>query len=519
MTPRTVAVLGGGPGGAYVALLLRIKNPDTTVTLYEEWPAQRTFGFGVGLSTSTQKSLGHSDPKTFELIARSSYRGHGAHLFASTGSVRFGGNSQTAIARADLLEILYARAKETGVDLRFGERVSIDDLNAEVVIAADGVSSRARTERSAEFGANVELGRQKYLWCGADFPLPDALFAPTETEHGVFTTHAYPYREDRSTFLVETDPATWRAAGFDATAATIGRGESDRGAIDYLQKAFKDQLQGRPLLGNNTRWTQFRNVKCKTWHHGRIALLGDAAHTAHYSVGSGTKLAMEDAISLSTALTEEASTTDAFSRYEAERRPAVERLQYLAERSQFWWESYTRRLHLTPAQMMLSFLTRAGNTSLDASEAREPDVFRDAMSAYAQRSFDGVAAGTPLSRWVIDQPFSHGVVRSDSRLTDIHEPDWQSGTVEVDIGDPWGLAADALVDTVKARCADGTPVITLTGSPARRALLERLDVAERIRLELGVPIRVAAPQTLSDDLAAGLASLRTDLICFDTRRN
>ncbi|MBQ9055221.1 FAD-dependent monooxygenase [Rhodococcus sp. (in: high G+C Gram-positive bacteria)] len=518
MSPRTVAVLGGGPGGAYVALLLQMKNPQMIVTLYEEFPAQATFGFGVGLSTSTQKSLGHSDPKTFEMIAKSSYQGHGAHLFASSGSVRFGGNSQTAIARADLLEILYTRAKEAGVDLRFGERVSIEDLDAEVIIAADGVSSRTRTERAEEFGANVELGRQMYLWCGTDFPLPDALFAPAETEHGLFTTHAYPYREDRSTFLVETDPVTWRAAGFDATAGTLERGESDQVAIDYLKKTFEKQLQGHPLLGNNTRWTQFRNVKCTTWHHGRIALLGDAAHTAHYSVGSGTKLAMEDAISLATALTEEASVEEAFVRYEEERRPSVERLQYLAERSQFWWESYTRRLDFTPAQMMLSFLTRAGNTSLDAFASREPDVFRDAMSAYAERDVDEIAGGTPLAQWVFDQPFSHGTVRTDSRLTDLDESDWQSGTVEIDIEDPWGTAADALVETVKARSADGAPLITLTGPPTRPALLERLDIAERIRLELGIPVRVAAPYTFTDDLAAGLASFRTDLICFDTRR-
>jgi anthraniloyl-CoA monooxygenase len=518
MSPRTVAVLGGGPGGAYVALLLQAKNPDMTVTLFEEWPAHATFGFGVGLSTSTQKSLGNGDSATFDMIAKASYQGHGTRLFAADGSVRFGGNSQTAIARADLLEILYSRAKQAGVDLRFGKRVDVEDLDADVIIAADGVGSPTRTAHSAQFGVNVTLGRQMYLWCGTDFALPDGLFAPAHTEHGLFTTHAYPYRQDRSTFLVETDPATWRAAEFDTMSGTLARGESDHNAIAYLEKTFAEQLQGHPLLGNNTRWTRFRMVECDTWHHGRIVLLGDAAHTAHYSIGSGTKLAMEDAISLSAAITEEATIEEAFLRYEQERRPAVERLQHLAQRSQFWWEAYTRRLHLSPAQMMLSFFTRAGNTSLDAFKRREPEVFREAMASYTQRAYEGLDSGAPIDRWVIDQPFSQGSVHTNSRLTDMQEPTWQAGSLEVDIDDPWGPAADAFIETVKSVSADGSPLITLAGPPTRQALLERFDIAERIRLELGIPVRVAARESYTSDLAAGLASMRIDLICIDNTR-
>ena len=216
--------------------------------------------------------------------------------------------------------MLQRHAEDAGVKLEFGARRSAAELDADLVIAADGVGSATRSS-SAAFGAEVETGSGWYLWAGTDVALDHALFVPERTEHGVFVTHAYPYAADRSTFLVETDEATWRSAGFDSTTAALGPDASDDVALDYLSDVFARHLGGHRLIGNRTRWLQFRTVRCARWHDGRTVLLGDAAHTAHYSVGSGTKLAMEDAIALVTALGEADDLETALTAYTAARRP------------------------------------------------------------------------------------------------------------------------------------------------------------------------------------------------------
>jgi anthraniloyl-CoA monooxygenase len=205
------------------------------------------------------------------------------------------------------------------------------------------------------------------------------VFAPVETEYGIFVTHAYPNSDERSTFLIETDEQTWRRAGFDATTRQTPSDASDLTSLRYLQEAFAGPLQGHSLIGNRTRWTRFRTVRCQRWSAGRTVLLGDAAHTAHFSIGSGTKLAMEDAITLVEALGAEPDATRAASRYEAVRRPAVERLQELARRSQLWWESFPSRLHLPAEQLTVAYMTRAGNVALDRFAASNPHVVEAAL--------------------------------------------------------------------------------------------------------------------------------------------
>ncbi|MGW5644662.1 FAD-dependent monooxygenase [Saccharopolyspora sp. NPDC003752] len=271
------------------------------------------------------------------------------------------------------------------MDLRYGQRRKLDELDADLVIIADGVSSQSRTDHAADFGATVDVAGGLYLWAGTDFALEAAIFAPVTTAHGTFVTHAYPYATDRSTVLIETDEATWRAAGFDTTTNSTPLTESDTTALAYLQDAFAEHLHGHQLIGNRTRWLRFRTVHCERWTRGNAVLLGDAAHTAHYSIGSGTKLAMEDAIALRNAVAAAPDLPTALATYEQERRPQVQRLQELARRSRLWWDSFPRRTHLPVDRLMLVYMSRAGNVGLERFAGANP------------RSCGGVFRSSPTS--------------------------------------------------------------------------------------------------------------------------
>jgi anthraniloyl-CoA monooxygenase len=416
------------------------------------------------------------------------------------------------IGRAALLEILARHAADAGVEIRYGARTALADLDADLVIVADGVSSQTRTEHAADFGAHVEVAGGLYLWAGTDVALDTAIFAPVTTAHGTFVTHAYPYSPDRSTFLVETDEATWRAAGFDTTTEATACDASDTTSLDYLADAFADHLGGRRLIGNRTRWLRFRTVHCDRWTRGNAVLLGDAAHTAHYSVGSGTKLAMEDAIALHDAVLAAPDLGTAFAAYERERRPQVERLQELARRSRLWWDSFPRRTHLPVDQLMVAYMTRTGNVSLPRFAGTNPDVVRRGLARYA-----GVdAAEVPLdgvADWVLTRPLEHAGNRWDTRLLTADQLPAGLARVEVDLADPWGEAGDALVKRLHDLTLEGRQGFRLTGADDRGAVLTRLDVGERLRAETGALVVVDGPATSLDDLASGLASGRTDLVC------
>ncbi len=506
---QRIAVVGGGPGGAFAARLLKLAQPTADVILYDPLPPADTFGFGVGLSVSTQKSLSRSDPETFARIAEASYSGHGFAMHASSGVEHIAGNDQMAIARASLLKILYEQAEQTGVRIEVGARIDAFAVDADMVVAADGVGSATRTGAAAAFGARESVGRQKYIWCGADRALDDAMFAPAHSEHGIFTTHAYPYRQDRSTFLVETDEQVWRAAGFDRDMSHLQPGESDEESRAFLEALFCDHLGGAALLGNNSRWTQFRTIHCDRWHHDNVVLLGDAAHTAHYSIGSGTKLAMEDAIALTEALARNSaddSLDTSFTAYREAREPRVRQLQYLAHRSELWWESYVDRLALSPAQMVVSFFTRAGNVSLSTLREREPDLVTRALAVHGPEPMDA-----DLDQWAIAQPFEHQGRVLPSR--DAASAGVELLAVECDLDDPRSPEADAFVKGCANAFADaGAGGVELTGPTSREAVLRRLDLAEQVRLRTGVLTSVQAPAEMVSDLAAALIACRTDLV-------
>ncbi|MEK6439022.1 FAD-dependent monooxygenase [Pseudonocardia sp. T1-2H] len=502
MQPRRVAVLGGGPGGLYVARLLKLAYPACEVRVYEQGDPDTTFGFGVGLAAGTQRKLEAADPDTLRELVAGGLR-HDMTMQVGGHVARVRNDRLIGIARTELLAVLQRHAEKAGVELEFGGRRRAEELDADVIVAADGVSSATR--ENGAFGGQVEVGKGLYLWCGTEFALDAAVFAPVETEHGVFVTHAYPYSGGRSTFLIETDEETWRRVGFDVTTAALESDgtpfdASDETSLRYLEQVFAEQLRGRPLIGNRTRWLRFRTVRCDRWAQGNTVLLGDAAHTAHFSIGSGTKLAMEDAIALVEALREAPDVATAFTRYEEVRRPAVERLQELARRSQLWWESFPSRTRLPVERLMVAYMSRAGNVPLDRFAQTSPDIVDAALRQYGS----GQPTAGELVDWVLDRPLTHGD-RSFSNRTAV--PELQR--LVADLGDPWSPEGDALV--ARARGTDG---VLITGSAARPALLTRLDLAERIRLETGALTAVQGPAALRDDLAAGLVSGRTDLVAL-----
>ncbi len=479
MELNRVAVLGGGPGGLYAARLLKLAHPACEVDVYEQGTAATTFGFGVGLAPGTQRNLYAADADSLTAILDRS-RHHDMSLRVGDAVAEMPNDSLRAIARSTLLEVLQAHARAAGVRLHLGARVDIDHLDADLVVAADGISSATRDRWADNFGVHVDVGEALYLWCGSDFAVPSALFMPVETEAGTFVTHAYPYAADRSTFLIETDEATWRAAGFEATTHALSDGApdaSDQIALDYLTAAFAEPLEGHRLIGNRTRWMRFRTIRCDRWSHGNVVLLGDAAHTAHYSIGSGTKLAMEDAIALVAAIDAADNVPDALAAYEAARRPAVEHLQEVAERSRRWWDTFPDRLDVPVNRLLVAYMTRAGKVSLTRFADSTPSVVRDALAEFA---------GGPVPDDVLDDIEKFVLSRPGSR-----------GGVEFD-------------DRVSPLPAGST--VRLDGPADRDALLDRLDHAERVRQQEPLPVTVVGPEEHLDDLVAGLVAGRTDKI-------
>ncbi|WP_149256905.1 FAD-dependent monooxygenase [Actinomadura sp. K4S16] len=526
----SIAVLGGGPGGLYAARLFKLANPGATVTVHEQSRPERTFGFGVAVAARTQRNLEAADPVTqADIIAAG--RPHDMRMLVGGRAARVHNGALIGIARPELLAILSRHAEAAGVDIRYGSRASLADLDAELVIVADGVSSQTRTGLAAEFGAHVDVAGGLYLWAGADFALDTAIFAPATTAHGTFVTHAYPYSPDRSTFLIETDEETWRAAGFDATSEATPPEESDTAALDYLADTFAEHLGGHRLIGNRTRWLRFRTVHCERWTHGNAVLLGDAAHTAHYSVGSGTKLAMEDAIALRDAVTGAPDLPTALAAYERARRPQVERLQELARRSRLWWDSFPHRMHLPVDQLMVAYMTRTGNVALQRFAGTNPEVVRRGLAQFAGVDPSGVPLDGVVD-WVLARPFAHGARRWDSRLLDAGSRETLSAVpgdggptsgadlarMEIALTDPWDEHGDALVKRAHDLVQKGWQGCWLTGPQDCGHLLTRLEIGERLRNETGALVVVDGPPSCTDDLAAGIASGRTDLACVTTAR-
>jgi len=370
-----VAIAGGGPGGLYAAILLRRLGHE--VTVWERNAPDDTFGFGVVFSDETLTAFEAADPPTFAQIARSFARWTDIDVCYRGTRQRSGGHGFSALGRKQLLRILQERAVELGADVRFRtEAPGVGELSGEheLVIAADGANSVLRTAREAAFGPSIDVRRSKYMWLGTDFVFDAFRFHIVETEFGVFQIHGYPYDATMSTFIVETDEATWRRAGLDVNEdSELAPGVSDEYGIAFAREYLADVFEGRQLLGNNSKWLNFRTIRNAHWSDGNVVLLGDAAHTAHFSIGSGTKLAMEDAIALAWAFHERGgdSVADVLAAYEAERRPVVDSTQRAAQASLEWFEEIARYVGQPPKQFAFNLITRSRRITYDNLQVRD----------------------------------------------------------------------------------------------------------------------------------------------------
>ena len=363
-----VEIIGGGPGGLWLAILLKKRAPDTDVRVHERNQRGITFGWGVVFSDATLDELAGGDEPTLQRIREAfvTWRDMETHIQGAT--CISSGHGFCGMKRTTLLEILEDRALELGVSVRHGEEVH--DLEAlaaaaDVVVAADGVNSAVRTAWAEHFQPSIDNRRCRFAWFGTTKVFERFTFLFAETDAGLFQVHAYPFDGTMSTFIVECREEVWRRAGM------AERSEAE--CVSYLENLFSRWLDGHPLLTNNSIWRVFPTVRNARWSHRNVCLLGDALHTAHFSIGSGTKLAMESAMALADSLLSPGTVPERLAAWEAARRPAVERVQAAAQTSLEWFENSARYLHLDPHTFNFSLMTRSKRITWDELRKRDPE--------------------------------------------------------------------------------------------------------------------------------------------------
>ncbi|HET6642034.1 MAG TPA: FAD-dependent monooxygenase [Gaiellaceae bacterium] len=370
-----VEIVGGGPAGLYLGILLKKLDRSVDVRVLERNAPNATFGWGVVFSEETLGSLRDADPESHLEITDTFARWDRVDIRYQDRVLSSRGHSFSAIARRRLLEILQARCRLLGVELVFGTEVEALP-EADLVVGADGAWSLVR--RLGEFGTRIEPEGCKYVWFGTDLVFDAFTFVFKESEHGLYNAHAYPYDEHMSTFIVECPHETWLGARHE------NRSEVEN--LAFCEQLFARDLRGHELFSNRSIWLDFNKVANRVWHDGRVVLIGDAAHTAHFSIGSGTKLAMEDSIALANALARrgwdvEAALVD----YELERRPLVERTQAAATDSAGYFRRVRSYTHLEPIQFAFNLLTRSGRITHATLGIRDPQFTRTLDSWLAGR--------------------------------------------------------------------------------------------------------------------------------------
>jgi 2-polyprenyl-6-methoxyphenol hydroxylase-like FAD-dependent oxidoreductase len=349
-----IAVIGGGPGGLTFAYLWKKRHPDATVELFEQNPAGATWGFGVVFSDQALEFLRADDPETVDAIAPRMESWKNITLNLRGESVEIDGVGFSSIGRLELLKLLQARARDSGVAARYETTVaSVDQLEGyDLIVAADGLNSLVRRSFEAEFGASVTTSTNKFAWYGTTKTFATLSQTFVKTELGNFNAHHYRYSPSMSTFLVECDAATWQAYGF------ADKSIEESQAI--CERAFAETLDGHRLISNKSVWRNFPWIWNERWSHRNMVLIGDALHSAHFSIGSGTRLAIEDAIALVKALEAEADISTALSRYEGERKPIVKKLVTAARTSADWYERFGDHMKLDLLDFAYSYITRSG---------------------------------------------------------------------------------------------------------------------------------------------------------------
>ncbi len=384
-----IACVGGGPASLYFSLLAKLRRPDWQITVHEQNPADVTWGFGVVFSDETMDNFADADRPTYEAITGSFVHWQDIEIHDRGHITTSTGHGFAGMQRLKLLQILEARAKELGVDIHHD--VIVDDLeqfhDADLIVAGDGLMSFIRENHSADFGADVVIRPNKFTWLGSTKSFDAFTFYFKPSPHGLWRAHCYQYMPGTSTFIVEVTDETWARAGLEDA--------SEADTIAYCEGLFAEELAGERLISNNSVWRNFPRVKNAKYYHDNIVLLGDALHTAHFSIGSGTKLAMEDAIALSDALLAHEGLPQALAAYQAEREPEVDSLQRAAQVSMEWFEE-VERYHdtLEPTQFAYSLLTRSLRINHDNLRLRDPDFIAHMDNWLADRA--EVQAGRPV---------------------------------------------------------------------------------------------------------------------------
>jgi len=380
-----IAVIGGGPGGLYFSALaqqLALQSSEQPghaheITVWERNAPDDTFGFGVVFSDETLGGIEHADPQVYAAMRAEFAVWDDIDVHFKGETVTSGGHAFAAMSRKRLLQILQARCAELGVDLRF--RTVAPDVTElsrdyDLVVAADGLNSTVRTTYADTFRPSLDVRDCRYMWLGTDKVFDAFKFYIAQTPHGVMQIHGYPFDRHGSTFIVEMTSEVWEDAGFAELAdRPFAPGESDGASIAKIRELFADVLGDHQVLANNSRWISFTTVRNEQWVHDNVVLLGDAAHTAHFSIGSGTKLAMEDALALAACLHEEPSVDAALKAYETERKAVVTSTQRAAQASLEWFENLAQYVEQEPLQFGFNIMTRSRRVTYDNLRVRDPE--------------------------------------------------------------------------------------------------------------------------------------------------
>ncbi|MCY7279983.1 MAG: bifunctional salicylyl-CoA 5-hydroxylase/oxidoreductase [Sphingomonas bacterium] len=394
----SIACIGGGPAGLYFAISMKLRDPRHEIHLFERNPRGVTFGWGVVFSDQTVVNLMANDPASGTVISQSFAHWDDIDVHIGGQCIRSSGHGFIGIGRKQLLDLLSARADELGVHLHYDAEYDPDPAywrDYDLVIAADGINSRIRDAQPRSFGVEIEERANKFIWLGTPKTFDAFTFAFEQTEAGWIWAHAYRFAPDCSTFIVECAEATWRGLGFESMDQTA--------VIERCEQIFARHLDGEPLLSNAAHlqgpaaWLNFRRIKCERWSVGNVILIGDAAHSAHFSIGSGTKLALEDAIKLADVLNRpDLPMAQALEEYHAERSLDVLKLQNSARNSTEWFETLDRYLDFEPWQFAYSLMTRSQRISHENLRLRDPEWLDSVERAFWQRATGEANSAPPM---------------------------------------------------------------------------------------------------------------------------
>jgi len=366
-----INIIGGGPAGLYFAILMKKADPAHRIRIYERNGPDDTFGWGVVFSGKTLANLRAADEESHAEITRQFEAWNNVAVVHRDEKISIHGNSFSGIARLQLLKILQRRAERLGIEISFHTEINdVETLRREsdLLVAADGVNSTVRLQYLEQLKPQLDLRAHRYIWYGTNQLFHGLTLTFRHHAGGTFAAHSYKFNQQTSTFIVECDPETWKKIGFDQM--------SDAETRDYLAEVFATDLDGHPLLSNNSKWIQFLLVKNENWFFENLVLLGDALHTAHFSIGSGTKLAMEDAIALAESFREASGVQEALAHFAEFRRPVIEEYQSAAFESMLWFENVRTYLHLSPIDLAFSVMTRSGRVNYEDLMQRDPEFIR-----------------------------------------------------------------------------------------------------------------------------------------------